>query len=80
MHRQRDPRSAKEYRQIRPLRRALLNDDRGAFRLAKRRHQRNTGYVRKRTLEFDTLTAEAERATALRLERRSALISAAVTG
>ena len=37
-------------------------------------------YVRKMAGEFDTLTAEAQRAIDLLQERRTALISAAVTG
>ncbi len=37
-------------------------------------------HVRKMTQEFDTLTAEAQRAIDLLQERRTALISAAVTG
>lgn len=37
-------------------------------------------YVREMTSEFDTLTAEAQRAIDLLQERRTALISAAVTG
>ena len=38
------------------------------------------GYLGTRLSEFDTLTAEAQRAIDLLQERRSALISAAVTG
>ena len=37
-------------------------------------------FLEKRMGEFDTLTAEAQRAIALLQERRTALISAAVTG
>ena len=37
-------------------------------------------YLTKELLKFDTLTAEAQRAIDLLQERRTALISAAVTG
>jgi type I restriction enzyme S subunit len=39
-----------------------------------------TNYIDHETAKLDTLTAEANRAIALLQERRSALISAAVTG
>lgn len=42
--------------------------------------QKITATIRKQMKEFDTLTAEAERAITLLQERRTALISAAVTG
>jgi len=37
-------------------------------------------FINTETAKFDTLTAEAQRAIALLQERRTALISAAVTG
>lgn len=39
-----------------------------------------TAFVATETVKFDTLTAEAQRAIDLLVERRTALISAAVTG
>ena len=55
----------------------------GAFKLAVPPIQEQSeivSYIKIRGLEFDALTSEAERAVDLLQERRTALISAAVTG